>query len=51
MQVQFVVTVNLDPTPGEFHSETNAEKVIQKILDDRIEHYAPRVTRLSEFVD
>lgn len=41
--VELIVKVNLDAVPGSFHTVESAQRIVQQILVDRIEHYEPRV--------
>lgn len=43
INVRLVVTVNLDPVPGVFHSIESARQCVQNILNESISHYDPRV--------
>ena len=42
------VKVNLDPVPGAFHTPDSARDGVQQMLDDRIRHYEPEVSLVSE---
>lgn len=44
----FLVCVDLDPTPGAFHTEKSAEEFLGTILQDRIPHYNPVVSLAPE---
>lgn len=43
-RIKLAVYVNLDNTPGEFHSAESARNVVASILNGRIEHYDPMVS-------
>lgn len=47
-RVKLEVWVNLDPTPGRFHSKESAKNVISGILLDRLGHYNPMVSVTSD---
>jgi len=38
-----IVTVNLDPVPGTFHTQESAQEGVQAILTSMIPHYKPDV--------
>lgn len=43
-RIKLEVYVDLDPTPGTFHSKESARNVVDAILKDRIAHYNPMVS-------
>lgn len=45
---KFIVEVTLDPIPGAFHTNADAENWIQMALDRTIGHYDPKVTPIEE---
>lgn len=42
-RIMLEVMVDLDPTPGTFHTKESAEESVQAILLDSIGHYNPVV--------
>lgn len=46
-RVTFQVSVNLDPTPGTFHTTISAQENITHILNSMIGHYNPVVEFVS----
>ncbi len=42
--IALTVNVNLDPVPGTFHDEADAQRQVQRILDQAIPHYFPGVS-------
>lgn len=44
MRKAFVVYVDLDPTPGDFHTLESAQEILQVVLDNRFGPYNPKVT-------
>lgn len=44
-RVSFTVQVDLDPTPGAFHSAAGARMALLDILTQRIPYYNPEVSR------
>lgn len=45
-RVAMIVNVNLDPVEGSFHTEEDAHRQVQWILDQAIPHYFPGVSAL-----
>lgn len=43
-RIMLAVYVDLDPTPGTFHSAESAQSVVRKLLLDSIPHYKPIVS-------
>lgn len=43
-RVDIIVTVDLDPIPGGFHTKEQAGDAILNILESHISHYHPDVT-------
>jgi hypothetical protein len=43
-RIKLAVYVDLDPTPGEFHSAESARNAIDRSLQARIPHYNPMVS-------
>lgn len=48
MRKAFLVYVDLDPTPGEFHTQESAEHAIRSILVAAIGHYHPTIVLAPE---
>lgn len=48
MRIKLEVYVDLDPTPGTFHSKESARTVIAAMLTNNIPHYNPMVSTTSE---
>jgi hypothetical protein len=44
----FILFVDLDPTPGIFHSSQSAQNAIRNLLVERIPHYNPMVSLAPE---
>ena len=42
----FTLTIDLDPTPGRFHTADSAWTVIQNVLNDVMGHYNPRLEKV-----
>jgi len=43
MRIRLDVYVDLDKTPGTFHTKESAREIVVKILKDNIPHYRPQV--------
>lgn len=48
MRIKLEVYVDLDETPGTFHSKESAKNVVARILNERIPHYNPIVSTTSQ---
>ena len=48
-RVELTVTVDLDPVPGAFHTDTDTAVRVERILLENIRHYNPRVTVTNVF--
>lgn len=38
-----IVTIDLDPVPGSFHTVESAQEIVQAMLNSSIPHYNPDV--------
>lgn len=42
-RITLIIGIDLDPTPGAFHTKRDMERQVQQLLDQALPHYNPGV--------